>query len=85
MTIELRIGSKGELFLPKKLREDLNLKSGDTIYLETTEDGFFIKKIKSLLELLDEPKFGILESANDIEKDLEDFQFKQVKISNGED
>ncbi|MHA2500383.1 MAG: AbrB/MazE/SpoVT family DNA-binding domain-containing protein, partial [Candidatus Hodarchaeales archaeon] len=31
---EIKVGSKGELFLPKSLREQLGFKAGDRLYLE---------------------------------------------------
>jgi len=47
-----RVGSKGELFIPKKIRDALGLKPGSIVEYELTEKGLLIKKKYSLSELL---------------------------------
>ena len=39
MSAKAKVTSKGQITLPKKLREDLNLKTGDTVQFEPSEDG----------------------------------------------
>ncbi len=35
MIVESKVGSKGELFLTKDIRDSLGMKPGDTIFFET--------------------------------------------------
>lgn len=48
------------------------------------EDEPIVKKVKSLLELLDEPKISKMQYIGDIDEDLEGFQIEQIKLSNDE-
>lgn len=53
--IILKIGSKGEIFPPKELREKLGLEPGQPILLYIHNDQLIIRKIHSLEELLESP------------------------------
>ena len=68
-----KVGSKGELFLTKDIRDLLGLKPGDTILLEIKNNELIIRRIFDLLELLEKPLLGYPETPEEIERDLEDF------------
>ncbi len=51
----LKIGSKGEIFPPKEVREKLGFKKGETIILSIHRGKMLVRVVKSLDELLDEP------------------------------
>lgn len=51
----LKIGSKGEIFPPKDLREELGFKPDQPIILYVHKDQLIIRKVHSLEELLKEP------------------------------
>jgi len=48
-----KISSKGQIVIPKKIREKLKLKEGDEVIIFVVEDGILIKKKRkaSLREL----------------------------------
>lgn len=53
----LKIGSKGEIFPPKNIREELGLEPGQPIILYLHKDQLIIRKIHSLEEIVkDTPK-----------------------------
>jgi AbrB family looped-hinge helix DNA binding protein len=78
---EIKVGSKGELFLPKSLREQLGFKAGDRLYLEVNKDGLIIRKVPDLLDLLELPPIGPLEDPDEIEKELEEIQASQMDLA----
>lgn len=47
-----KVGSKGELFVPKKIRDALGLKPGSIVEYKLTKDGLLVKKKCSLSDLL---------------------------------
>ena len=51
----LKIGSKGEIFPPKDLREKLGFEPGQPIILYVHNDQLIIRKVHSLEELLKSP------------------------------
>lgn len=51
----LKIGSKGEIFPPKNIREELGLEPGQPIILYVHKDQLIIRKIHSLEELVKDP------------------------------
>lgn len=51
MIITASLTSKGQLTLPKKIREDLQAESGDTIIFELVNDQWQIRKAKSIESL----------------------------------
>jgi AbrB family looped-hinge helix DNA binding protein len=71
--VESKVGSKGELFLTKDIRDLLGLKPGDTIFLEIKNNELVVRRIFDLLELLEKPLLGNPESPEEIEHDLEEF------------
>ncbi|TFF63653.1 MAG: AbrB/MazE/SpoVT family DNA-binding domain-containing protein [Promethearchaeota archaeon] len=54
-SVVLKIGSKGEIFPPKKIRETLGLKPGDPIMLYIQNDNLIVRKIHSIEEILQKP------------------------------
>ena len=78
MAIEIKVGSKGELFLPKKVRSDLNLNPGDRLFVELEKDKLIIRKIQDLFELLDQPKLTSSATPEEIEDDLNQIQNEQI-------
>ncbi|MHA2297460.1 MAG: AbrB/MazE/SpoVT family DNA-binding domain-containing protein [Candidatus Hodarchaeales archaeon] len=79
--IEIKVGSKGELFLPKSLQEQLGLKPGDRLFIEVVKDELVIKKAPDLLELVELPPISSLQTPEDIERDLEEMQSEQMELS----
>ncbi|MBD3188364.1 hypothetical protein GF325_16130 [Candidatus Bathyarchaeota archaeon] len=73
MIVESKVGSKGELFLTKEIREKLGLKPGDKIYFEVKNEKLQVWRIPDLLEILELPSIGKPETPEEIEKDLEQF------------
>ena len=61
--VEALVDSKGRLTLPKKLREQLNLKPGDRVKIEVHEGKLIIEKLEDPFKVL--------------EKLLEDFSFNR--------
>ena len=60
MKIEGKVGSKGELFVPKKIREKLGLKPGKKVIFIIKDDKLIVEPIKSIEELLEKkPKIVI--------------------------
>lgn len=51
----LKVGSKGEIFPPKEIREKLGLKSNQPIILSVHNDMLIVRKLKSTEEILQEP------------------------------
>jgi len=51
----LKIGSKGEIFPPKEIREYLGLTQNQPIIMSIQEDKLIIRKLHSLEKILAEP------------------------------
>jgi len=56
LIIEGRVGSKGELFPPKKLREKLGLKPGMKVIYRVENGKLIVEPIPNLEDILKEPK-----------------------------
>ena len=54
-TIILKIGSKGEIFPPKKIREKLGFKPNQPIILFVHQDQLIVRKLHSIEEILNVP------------------------------
>ena len=52
---ESRVGSKGELFLPKEIREKLGLKPDTKVIYKIENGRLIVEPVPSLEELLSEP------------------------------
>ncbi len=78
--IESRVGSKGEIYPPKEIREISQLKPGDRIEIEASPGELIIRKIPNPAELLDMPII-VSKSPREIEEDLEKMQKDQSKKS----
>ncbi len=84
MIVETQVGSKGELFLSKQIRDSLGLKPGDRIYLEIQEGKLIVRKVPDLRELLKMPRIGKPETPEEIERDLEEMNHIQYETSSDE-
>jgi bifunctional DNA-binding transcriptional regulator/antitoxin component of YhaV-PrlF toxin-antitoxin module len=51
----LKIGSKGEIFPPKEVREYLGLVKGQKIIMKVYSNRIIVQKIESLEEILNQP------------------------------
>ena len=56
MEAEGVVGSKGELFVPKKIREKLGLKPRKKVRYKVEGNKLIVEPIKSIEELLEEEK-----------------------------
>ena len=54
-TIVLKIGSKGEIFPPKKIRERLGFEPNQPILLYIHQDQLIVRKLHSIEEILNTP------------------------------
>jgi AbrB family looped-hinge helix DNA binding protein len=71
----LRLSSKGQLVLPKKIREKLNLKIGDQFQVRVMDDKIILEPVKKdAIEKL----HGIL-AGTDILKELEEDHRREMK------
>jgi len=50
MTVTAKITSKGQITLPKKVRDILHLREGGVVVFEQEDDTFVIKPARSLLD-----------------------------------
>jgi len=50
MTVTAKITSKGQITLPKKVRDILHLREGGVVVFEQEDDTFVIKPAESLLD-----------------------------------
>jgi AbrB family looped-hinge helix DNA binding protein len=75
MEIELtKISSKGQVVIPQRVREKLNLRDGETLAVSTEDDILVLKKIKNPLE-------DDLETLNEIKeawKEIEEGKYKRL-------
>ncbi len=56
MSIEGRVGSKGELFPPKELREKIGLKPHMKVIYRVQDGKLIVEPIPSIEDVLKEPK-----------------------------
>ncbi len=72
--MKAKITSKGQLTLPKPLRDKLGLKTGDNIVIRETSEGYVLEKE------LDEQRFkkyvGYLNQDSDSDKVIEELRGK---------
>jgi AbrB family looped-hinge helix DNA binding protein len=82
MHVESSVGSKGELFLPKQLREALGFKPGDKIYFDIGADNvLMVRKVPDLLELLKLPPINKPQSPREIEQEIDAAHEEQMHHS----
>ncbi len=53
--VVLKVGSKGEIFPPKEIREKLGLEPNQPIILTVQKDNLIIRKLYSIEEILKTP------------------------------
>jgi len=70
--MKAKITSKGQLTLPKPLRDKLGLKTGDNVIIRETSEGYILEKE------LDQQRFkkyvGYLNQENDSDKVIEELR-----------
>ena len=52
VALKLKIGSKGQVIIPKILRERYGMNEGDEVLIELCEDGILIKRKPSNEEII---------------------------------
>lgn len=57
MSIIGRVGSKGELFIPKEIRERLKLKPGMRVIFKIKNGTLVVEPIPSIEDILKEPTY----------------------------
>lgn len=72
MTEEGVVGSKGELFPPKKIRQEIGLIPGRRIKYEVKDGLLIVKPILEILEALEEPPIATitLEEERELRKQI---------------
>ncbi len=73
MLIESRVGSKGELFIPKKIRDMLGLKPHMKVIYRVEGDRLMIEIIPSIEEVLKE--------SSEVEISLDEFHRYRKRLS----
>ncbi len=73
MIIISRVGSKGELFIPKKIRDKIGIKPHMKVIYRVEDRKLIVEPIPSLEEVLEEPP--------EIEITLEEFYEFRKKLS----
>ena len=72
--MKAKITSKGQVTLPKILRENLDLKAGDNILIRETSEGYIIEK--ALEEKRFEKYVGYLQQEKNSDKVIEELRDK---------
>ena len=74
----MRIGPKGQVVIPKKMRDEKKIFPGDEVFVELNDKGIFIEKpveknsIKAFEEIAHRIKFNKKISAHAYEAELEE-------------
>jgi len=68
-----RVGSKGELFPPKEIREKLGLKACTRVIYKVEDGRLIVEPVPSIEEILNEPTF--------VEVNLEEFHKFRKELS----
>ncbi|MHA1681284.1 MAG: AbrB/MazE/SpoVT family DNA-binding domain-containing protein [Promethearchaeota archaeon] len=76
-TYILKIGSKGEIFPPKEVRESLGLEKGQKILLRVEGEQLLVRKVHSVEEILKGPVKVVI-SAHAM-KDMRAFLSKELE------
>ncbi|MEX2688965.1 MAG: AbrB/MazE/SpoVT family DNA-binding domain-containing protein [Candidatus Njordarchaeum guaymaensis] len=72
--IKLKVGSKGEIFTTKEIRELIGLKPSSEVIAIVTKDGLLIKPKKSLKNFLRNCKTLLKINVEELEKFSEELQ-----------
>ena len=65
VNVEIKVGPKGQILIPKLLRDEFNIMPGDELILKETEHGMLIEK-----PLTEDPIKKMMEIANKYGKKL---------------
>jgi AbrB family looped-hinge helix DNA binding protein len=60
-----KVGPKGQVVLPKQMRERLGIQPGDEVLFDESTDAITVRRAKSKVELLDELTGSLPPSATD--------------------
>jgi AbrB family looped-hinge helix DNA binding protein len=47
-----KVGKKGEIYVPKKVRNQINLNPGDEVLVEVRDEELIIRKKESIVDIL---------------------------------
>lgn len=73
-----KLSSRGQVVIPKKIRERLNIKVGTPLAIEATDTGMIvIKEIKSPVE---EEDIKILKEVNEAWERIERGEYRKAKV-----
>ncbi|MEM1610816.1 MAG: AbrB/MazE/SpoVT family DNA-binding domain-containing protein [Sulfolobales archaeon] len=61
MSVVSRVGSKGELFIPKEIREKLRLKPGMRVIFKVRDGILVVEPIPNIEDVLKEPTYVRIE------------------------
>jgi len=76
---KLRVGSRGEIYTTKKIREIIGLEPSSEVLAIVTEDGLLIKPKKSLKSLLKKRQITLKMSVEEFERVSEEIQEEMLK------
>ena len=51
MSKKVKVGKRGQIVIPKKLREKFNIENGTTLEINETKDGLLLKPLNPVAEL----------------------------------
>jgi AbrB family looped-hinge helix DNA binding protein len=70
-----RVTEKGQVTIPKRIREELGIRPGDEVRFERTEEGYIVRKE------VDESQFekwrGVVDTDRSVEEEMQDLRGKR--------
>ncbi|MFN3170285.1 MAG: AbrB/MazE/SpoVT family DNA-binding domain-containing protein [Hyphomicrobiales bacterium] len=81
MTIHAKLTSKGQITLPKKLRDELGLQSGDTIGFRKSESG----RYELVRDATPDEMFGVIKADIALSLDQLDAELEETRAGRGKD
>jgi AbrB family looped-hinge helix DNA binding protein len=79
MTVHAKLTSKGQITLPKKLRDELGLRSGDTIGFRRLDTG----RYELVRDAVPDEMFGIIKTDISLSLDQLDNELEQARTGRG--
>ena len=74
-----KVGTRGEIYVPKKYREKMGIKANSQIQIKILENGhIIITPIQSISDLLRSSRTRVKIDPKDVEKHSEDVQKKMI-------
>ena len=77
--IKTKVGSKGELFIPKKIRKKLGMEPGKTILFSVIDDKIQIEVMKDLETLLSSKKMKTKVTLEELKSDRRELSSEAEK------